>query len=289
MSSKHQRRSSRPSGRSANPGSSRVLLIGVALIFALASFLVFSTLFGRHGSGGLGAEPTRAETHRAAAPALAGAATNSGQGPEESAGKPESIDDVNQGTELFAHGKFAEAADAYGRAVKLSPDDETAHFNLAVALARMGKLEEAKQEYEEALRLFPDYGEAHNNLGNILVGQGQLPAGLEHLKAAVQAAPDSASAHNNLGRVLMLRGERPQAVQHFAEAVRLTPDYLEAHCNLGYAYLGEGKTNEAAAQFTAALELKPGFEPATRGLARARGQSPAGASEALPPIPLRID
>jgi Flp pilus assembly protein TadD len=286
VSSKKQRRRGQQASR--NRRSGRAGLILAALAIALGSFLVFSRMFQPRHAGVASPRPTPPETNSGSASNFATAAAHGTTKATEDGPKPETSQDyINMGTDLFAQGRYAEAAEAYASGVKLAPEDETAHFNFAVALARMGKLEEAKREYEEALRLFPDYGEVHNNLGNLLASQGQFPAAIEHLQAAVQATPDSASAHNNLGRVLILRGDRPGALKHFAEAVRLTPDYLEARCNLGNAYLAEGKTNEAAAQFTAALELKPGFDLATRGLARARGQGPA--TDNLPPIPLRVD
>jgi tetratricopeptide (TPR) repeat protein len=88
---------------------------------------------------------------------------------------------LNVGTELFRQGQFEAAATNYEAAVKLLPEDETAHFNYALALARLGRSAEAVTEYKEALRLFPDYAEAHNNLGNLFAGQGRLAEASEHL------------------------------------------------------------------------------------------------------------
>ncbi|HKS38472.1 MAG TPA: tetratricopeptide repeat protein, partial [Verrucomicrobiae bacterium] len=81
---------------------------------------------------------------------------------------------LNRGNEMLRRGKIDEAAALYAAAVKITPDDEDAHYNLALALAKQGKLDEARKHYEEALRIYPDYSEAHNNLGNLLVGQGRL-------------------------------------------------------------------------------------------------------------------
>ena len=194
---------------------------------------------------------------------------------------------INQGTDLFQQGQFEAAATNYAAAVKLLPDDETAHFNLALALARLGKPAEATQEYLEALRLFPDYVEAHNNLGNLFSSQGKLAEAAEHLSAAATLTPDSASAQNNLGTVFVKQRKVDEAARHFAEAVRLMPDYVEARCNLGHAYLTQGKLDQAAAEFQEALRLKPDFEPAQRGLARLNQQRQAGPLVPNSPVPLR--
>ena len=187
---------------------------------------------------------------------------------------------LNRGTELFQRGKFEEAATNYATAVKLTPGDETAHFDLALALARLGRPSEAQEQYLEALRLYPEYPEAHNNLGNLLASQGQLTEAVEHLNTALKLSPDSASAHNNLGTALVKQGKLNEAVVHFSEAARLMPGYAEARCNLGNAYLSQGRTDEAIAEFNAALHGNPDFEPALRGLAKARQKR---APTSLPP------
>ena len=186
----------------------------------------------------------------------------------------------NRGTELFQQGKIEAAAHDFAQAVELAPEDETAHFNLGAALARLGKFEEAKTHYEEAIRIFPDYTEAQNNLGNLLAGHGELSEAIQHLKAALKLSPDNASAHNNLGTALVKQGKLNEAVVHFSEAARLMPGYAEARCNLGNAYLSQGRTDEAIAEFNAALHGNPDFEPALRGLAKARQKR---APTSLPP------
>jgi len=60
---------------------------------------------------------------------------------------------VNQGNELLAKGKPAEAAQVLTEAMRMNPKDEDVHYHLGVALARLGKFDQAIQQYEEALRL----------------------------------------------------------------------------------------------------------------------------------------
>src|SRR5204863_5846054 len=53
---------------------------------------------------------------------------------------------LNHGTDLLAQGKIAEAVAQYREAVKLNPDDEDMHYNLALALARQGDRNAAKEQ-----------------------------------------------------------------------------------------------------------------------------------------------
>ena len=62
----------------------------------------------------------------------------------------------NQGRSQEA-GAILEAAEAANReAVRLRPDDASAHFSLGFALVMQGKLDEAIAEYRTAIRIQPD-------------------------------------------------------------------------------------------------------------------------------------
>jgi len=283
-SNRKQRKAS--SGRKTTKGRNPLVVPVIALVIGVALIVTFLSPWKHPAPPG--SQPAR--TAAPNQPPLASTQTI----PTADESNPTVVDPIvpdtdkaawlmNRGTDFFKQGKYQFAETNYAAAVKLIPEDETAHFNLGLALARLGKLDEAKHAYLEALRLFPDYAEAHNNLGNLLVSQGQLIEAAEHLTAALTLTPDSASAHNNYGTVLIRQGKLDQALTNFAEAVRLMPDYVEARCNLGHAYLSQGKPYEAAAEFQEALRLKPGFEPAQRGMARLAQQRPAP----LAPIPLK--
>jgi Flp pilus assembly protein TadD len=256
------------------------LVVGIALIIQFSGVLDRSTKSSSPPQTDASAPLSPASTTQTLAPVqvLDPFAPNPASSADDRA-----AEFVNHGTDLFQQGKYEEAAASYAKAVELTPDDETAHFNLASALARLGKTGEAKKSYLEALRLFPDYSEAHNNLGNLLGTEGQFADAMRHLEAAIKLDPDSASAHNNLGTVLMRQGKFTDATSHFADAVRLMPDYVEARCNLGNSLLGLGKAKEAETEFQAALTVKSDFEPARRGLLRV-AQFRAAVTD--PPSPL---
>jgi tetratricopeptide (TPR) repeat protein len=177
---------------------------------------------------------------------------------------------MSEGNELLAMGKAAEAVARYQESVRLDPEVEDAHYNLAIALARVGKIDEAIHHYEEALKILPDYAEAHNNMGNLLVKKGEIEKGIAHFQEALRILPDHASAHNNLGTALGRQGRVSEAILHFSDAARIQPDYVDALYNLGSAYLTQNRAEEAAIQFSTILKFNPEFEPALRGLARAR-------------------
>ena len=291
MSSNHKRRSSRGGSKSTRTKSRRSLAAPViACVVGLALVVSFSGILNKPvpPAGSIATTSTNFPA------TLAGATANPATPPKDST-TGTSLDDLmnsdtptdlmNRGTELFQQGNYQEAANVYATVVQQTPDDESAHFNLASALAKLGKTAEAKAAYLEALRLFPDYAEAHINLGNLFVSLGMLDDASEHLTTAVKLNPESASAHNNLGTVLMRQGKISDATQRFTEAVRLMPDYLEARCNLGNTYFSLGKITEARAEFQAALKTNPDFGPARLGLARVNQLQ--AAPTPVPPVPYR--
>ena len=67
----------------------------------------------------------------------------------ESAEERESVEVrelLERGNRLAREGKFDEACDSYGEALRLLPDYSQARFNLAVALLRNGRKEEAREQ-----------------------------------------------------------------------------------------------------------------------------------------------
>lgn len=208
--------------------------------------------------------------------------TSSAQKPGAEADPDAVVNLLAAGNEHLHEGKLTEAIAKYDEALRLNPDDEDTHFNLAIALARAGRNEEAKQHYEEALRILPEYAEVHNNLGNLLMKENEFAEAMAHFEAALKSMPEHASAHNNLGTALGHQGKVNEAIPHFAEAVRLQPNYLQARVNLGNAYLLQGRVEEAMAESLEVLRLQPGFEPASRLLDRARQKA-----SAIGTVPLR--
>jgi tetratricopeptide (TPR) repeat protein len=61
----------------------------------------------------------------------------------------------NLGNVFATQGDFRAAAEQFGEAAKINPDDANAQANLGSALAAIGQLNEAKSHYEAALRIGP--------------------------------------------------------------------------------------------------------------------------------------
>jgi superkiller protein 3 len=162
----------------------------------------------------------------------------------------------------------------FREALRLKPDDATAHNNLGNALLQTGHLQEAIKHYQEALRLQPNLPEAHCNLGITLTRIGRLMEAIAQFRTALQLQPDLAAARNNLGDalinfgcVLFQKGQLNQAIASLQEGLQIRPDNAGAYNCLGLIFLRQGQAGEAAADFQKALELQPDNADAHKCLA----------------------
>lgn len=251
--------------------------INFGLILDLAVFVTLAVGCGPAAEP----QPIRATTHSAPVsnPAAAAptAATAGAPLPKIVSPSEEALKLSGEADKLFGQGKLTEGILLLEKALKLSPEDEELHFDLAYFLARQGRTEEAVRHYRESLRLLPDYAEAHNNLGNLLAKQGELAEAVTHFEAVLTVAPQHSGAHNNLGNALARQGKLADAAGHFREATQLKPTYAEAWLNLGNAYVEQGRSAEAIEPFENALRANPNLIPAQKALQRLRAKITDGA------------
>lgn len=185
---------------------------------------------------------------------------------------------------------WPEAIAAYGRAIKLKPQDSNprasqadAQYNLAVVYRRAGRLEEAVAPAREAVQLAPDRPHAHLNLGMLLSDTKRFDEAVGELMAAAQLADeqyrlskvveDREEARQVLHRaywrlgVVQNRREQPAeavAALEKAKALQSSPEVLT---DLGLARRKKGDIVRAEAEFRAALAQNPKLHSARLHLA----------------------
>jgi Tfp pilus assembly protein PilF len=145
-----------------------------------------------------------------------------------------------RGDAAMHRGEYAEAASAYGEAIRLDPADHLAYHGRALAAYHRG-----------------DYGRA-----------------VADLDAALRIKPEAATALNNRGLTRLARGEPAEALADFDAAVRLEPEYAVVRYNRGRARAGAGDAAGALADYDAAIRFDPKLAKAFR--ARAAEQSRRG-------------
>jgi Flp pilus assembly protein TadD len=131
-------------------------------------------------------------------------------------------------------GKLPEAAAELRRAVELSPELASAHYNYATLLMQQAKLPEAVAEFTEAVRLKPVYPEAEGNLGVALMTLGQSAEGLVHLKNQARFDPQNPGAHFNLALALAAQHQSAGAAAEYRQTLALNPNHAPALSNLAW-------------------------------------------------------
>jgi Flp pilus assembly protein TadD len=166
----------------------------------------------------------------------------------------------------FQIGHWKNSITLFEHTLRVTSNNDLAHYNLGVALQQEGKIGDATVHYAEAVRIRPDYSEAHNNFGVALAMQGDLEKAISHFSEALRVWPDSAQANNNMGLAFMMQGRLDEAVVSFARVLEKRADYVEAHQNMAIALFRQGRFDEAIAHFSKTLEIKPNLAVAHNGL-----------------------
>lgn len=158
--------------------------------------------------------------------------------------------------------RFAEAVEAYDRAVALIDEIEERHWVLlytrAIALERTGNWDRAEPEFRRVLEFVPDEPQVLNYLGYSLIEQRRnLDEALDMIERAVAGEPDSGYITDSLGWAFYRLGRYDEAVPVMERAVELLPRDPILNDHLGDVYYAVGRTREARFQWRRALSFGP--------------------------------
>jgi predicted negative regulator of RcsB-dependent stress response len=149
---------------------------------------------------------------------------------------------------------------AFTESLMVSSPDESwegrfARSLRANLLSDLGRRDEAIAEYKTAIRLDPQDASAHANLGNVLSDLKRSDEALAEYKTAIRLDPQDAGAHANLGNVLSDLGRRDEAMAEYKTAIMLDPKLAASHIGLGNVLNALGRREEAMSEYRAAEAL----------------------------------
>jgi Flp pilus assembly protein TadD len=168
---------------------------------------------------------------------------------------------ANLGYALLAAGRIEEAESRLHQALALDRGHLRARLDLGSALERGGKVAEAQTQLEEALRLAPLSDEARFRLAGFHSRQGDIDAVERHLAGHPEA-------RSRLADLLASQGRSDEAEHHYREALRLQPDDPETCNGLGVVLARRGDFEGAAAAFSRAVAMRAGFAEAHYNLGK---------------------
>jgi tetratricopeptide (TPR) repeat protein len=165
--------------------------------------------------------------------------------------------EYRRGRKLESEGRWAEAVEAFARAVTVAPHHVDAHYDLARSLDRVGRSDEAIEAYARLLEIAPDFAQAHTELGVILGERGLWNEAAAAHQRATELEPTDAGAFYNLGVALRANGRVEAAAAAYEEAIRLKPDLWEAYDNLAESLGSLRRWDEAIGWLDRAIEGRP--------------------------------
>lgn len=154
-------------------------------------------------------------------------------------------------------GKLDEAAQAFGAAVALAPDDPDSWRGLARARQGLEDIDGALEAWQRVIALVPGDWEAHNDAGGAFMERNDWARAEAAFAAAAALAPDQPILIVNRATLDVRRGQRRMAIASLEGCVARYPDYAPALAGLGFALRDEGLVEQALSALRAATTLAP--------------------------------
>jgi len=165
---------------------------------------------------------------------------------------------MQQGQALLAEGNVEAALAKHRSALKLQPNNPTAHNMVGLALLQLGDAAAALQSLNRALTLAPAYSDARNNRGVVYLrlGQGSLAETDFLAVLGDRTYANRSGVFYNLGSLYLTRGNLASAEENLKRAA-VASGPLEAY--LLYAQVEErlGKPEIAESTYHEAIARAP--------------------------------
>jgi DNA-binding SARP family transcriptional activator/Tfp pilus assembly protein PilF len=169
------------------------------------------------------------------------------------------------GQVLAGEHAWAQADEAYRRALQLSPGNATVHQWYALLFAYLGRAHDAAVHTAMASRLDPLSVQINNMYGMMLYYDHDLSGAMRQYERTVIDEPDSAWVRQNpwvltnFARVAIAAGHYEQALHLVNRALVVVPTHPRALFDLAMVYLAKGDTATARATLARADSTNPQY------------------------------
>jgi tetratricopeptide (TPR) repeat protein len=163
----------------------------------------------------------------------------------------------NEAVALVVSHHFDEALSLFKRAIALSPELRTTHYNLGCLYLHQGRLGDAIAAFKEELRLNPEFADAYHRMGVAYNKTGKHAEAIEYFTRSLEIDPRQAESLTEIGFAYSALGRDEEALESCKKAISLNPNSSLAYNNLGAEQLRLGQRDEAIAAFKHAQRLEP--------------------------------
>jgi predicted aspartyl protease/Flp pilus assembly protein TadD len=164
---------------------------------------------------------------------------------------------VQLGDLLAAEGRYADAADAYHRALTSDSLGVRAGVGLMLMRLRLGEFDRAHSEASALRNRYPQSADVAAVHGDALWAYGFFEEADAAYEAALAAEPRHARGRHGLARGLAARGRLSEAIAQAQEALGLNPRDAEFHYTVGSIYARMHHYEEAGLAFRNYVNLLP--------------------------------
>ncbi len=163
------------------------------------------------------------------------------------------------GNEYLAEGRYADALDAFQRALAIVPSDQlkAARAGVIQAALRVAEFDLARTEAEKLVASSPRSPDAIALHADALWTSGLFQEAEARYKDALAIAPDLARGHHGMARAYAAQSQLDLAMTEAQTALRLSPRDLEIHHTVGSIYERMHKYEEAASAYGNYVNLLP--------------------------------
>ncbi|MEI7553783.1 tetratricopeptide repeat protein [Candidatus Chlorohelix sp.] len=166
-------------------------------------------------------------------------------------------DYINQGIGNLGNQQFAEAREAFQKALQLEPDNAEAMLYMGVVYQETNLLNQAFTIYQNVMKLPNAPEEVYNRLSRLYLELGDEKNAFDIIKNAAARNPRSARLQFWLGNAYRRSKDESQAMSCYINAFRIDPDSADARFNLAMIYLGRKQIQDAVLQFTEVVRIRP--------------------------------
>jgi tetratricopeptide (TPR) repeat protein len=192
---------------------------------------------------------------------------------------------LDEGLRLASQRRFADAIEAFTRALELDSGFHAAYLQRGLALiASISKVTDVEEnfasfttvvygkilsgqekavmdraiaDFNQAIRLDQNVPFAYLFRGGAYYAKGDHDRAIADYTEAIRLSPAYASAYSNRGSVYNAKGDYDRAITDFDQAIRISRNDASAYNNRGGAYYRKGDYDQAIEDYTKAIRLDP--------------------------------
>jgi tetratricopeptide (TPR) repeat protein len=159
-------------------------------------------------------------------------------------------------------GRFSEALDGFGLAVRLDPQDFVAHRFALICLFRLGRKSDVRSKADEIARLFPDPHFLISHFALVLRESNLEDLAEIFFRKAIDLDPRRTDAWIAIGNIAFDRRNTVEALRCYEAVLKFKPGSLEALANTGKVYTILKDYDKAIPYLEKALSIRPGYATA---------------------------